>query len=107
VETNHISYNLNAAGEIELRVVLMGCASSHKTTETEMIETVTEKNVSEEKTPSIVLYFVQKNDTLWDIAKRYHTSPMSIAAQNSLTESVFASHDSSLLSLGVRKIIIR
>ena len=28
---------------------------------------------ADEKSPSIVLYFVQKNDTLWDIAKRYHT----------------------------------
>ncbi len=84
VETNHISYNLNAAGEIELRVVLMSCLSSHKTTEAELVESVTEKTVSEEKSPSIVLYFVQKNDTLWDIAKRYHTKTTYIEELNEL-----------------------
>lgn len=47
--------------------------------------------------PSLVIYFVQKNDTLWDIAKHYGVLQNKVMEANSL--------DGDNLS-GVKKLII-
>ncbi len=84
-ETNHISYNLNAAGEIELRIVLKNQITAYKMQGIDVINSIEEKEYDASDTPSIVLYFVQNNDTLWDIAKRYHTKATYIEELNELS----------------------
>ncbi|MBP3337681.1 MAG: DUF3794 domain-containing protein [Clostridia bacterium] len=37
--------------------------------------------------PMLVIYFVQSGDTIWDIAKRYKTTPEKIISANNITES--------------------
>jgi len=88
ITVNHISYNLNAAGEIELRMVLMvSAATFHKNT-VNVISDITEEEFDEKDAPSIVLYFIQKGDTLWDIAKRYHTKEEYIRKLNNIEGDV-------------------
>ena len=53
----------------------------------------------------ITVYYPMKNDTLFSVAKKYHTSPTAIAANNSLSEAVMASGDTLGLA-GVKKLII-
>ncbi len=81
-ETNHISYNLNAAGEIELRIVLVNNIAAYASRGMNVITSVEETEKGEEETPTIVLYFIQKGDTLWDIAKRYQTKTSYIEELN-------------------------
>ena len=73
LETTLINFDLGISGGIDVRVV-MSCrlqlAESGKIT---IVDSIESTGVADAKSPSIVLYFVQKNDTLWDIAKRYHT----------------------------------
>ena len=83
-ETNHVSYNLNAAGEIELRIVLKNNITAFKTSGADIINSVEEQETDDCDMPSIILYFVQNNDTLWDIAKRYHTKAAYIEELNEL-----------------------
>ncbi len=42
--------------------------------------------VDKKNRPSITIYFVQKNDDLWDIAKRYNTTTEQILLSNKTTE---------------------
>ncbi|MBQ9097639.1 MAG: DUF3794 domain-containing protein [Clostridia bacterium] len=84
ITINHISYNLNAAGEIELRMVLMVSAASFGKNTVNVISDISEEEFDQEDSPSIVLYFIQKGDTLWDIAKRYHTKEEYIRKLNNL-----------------------
>ena len=44
---------------------------------------------NEEKSvfPMLVIYFVQSDDTMWDIAKRYKTTPDKIKCANNMTET--------------------
>ena len=53
----------------------------------------------------ITVYYPNAKDTLFSVAKKYHTSPTAIASANSLTESVFGDGVSSALS-GVKKLVI-
>lgn len=69
-EIRHTSYNLNAAGEAELRCILSLSANIINKRKINVIESV-ETDDSKEIKNGIVIYFVQNGDTLWNIAKHY------------------------------------
>ena len=73
IEINTINYNLGASGEVDLRIVMSCHAEVCKDEKVRIVDSIASSERANEKSPSIVLYFVQKGDTLWDIAKRYHT----------------------------------
>lgn len=84
ITANHISYNLNAAGEVELRMVLAVSAAAFGRNTVNIISDISEEEFDRGDSPSIVLYFIQKGDTLWDIAKRYHTKEEYIRKLNNI-----------------------
>ena len=55
----------------------------------------------------LTVYYPEPDETLFDIAKKFHKSQISVAATNSITENVFADKTSPLTSLGVKKVIIK
>lgn len=98
LETNHISYNMNAAGEIEVRIVLSADVAAYKIEGIDIISNISEEELKADETPSIILYFVQKGDTLWDIAKRYHTKTTYIEDLNELKGSSIQEGEQLLIS---------
>ncbi len=61
-----------------------------------------------ESDPSLItVYYPESDETLFDVAKKFHKTQISVAAANSITESVFADKTSSLDALGVKKIVIK
>ena len=55
----------------------------------------------------VTVYYPDASESLFSIAKRFHTSVIDIAESNRLSESVFASSDSPLGASGVKKLIIK
>jgi hypothetical protein len=55
----------------------------------------------------VTVYYPDASESLFAIAKKFHTSVRDIAAANKLSESVFASANHSLGGLGVEKILIK
>ena len=55
----------------------------------------------------ITVYYPEAGESLFGIAKRYHTSVGAIAEDNSLSESVFSDLSSPILSSGVKRLIIK
>lgn len=55
----------------------------------------------------VTVYYPDASESLFEIARRFHTSTRSIAESNRLTEAVFSSATDSLGALGVTKLIIR
>lgn len=90
VEVDHFSYNMNAASEMEIRYIL---GISSKVIKTSTVELITQAEIDTEEVadaqaqPSIVIYFVQRNDTLWNIAKKYHTTIQEITAVNDIEDN--------------------
>lgn len=83
----HTSYNLNPSGEAEIRCILSVCAKVSVNNTLELIDDLEVLPLSKEQRKGIVLYFVQKNDTLWDIAKRYYVSQNDILSVNNLEDT--------------------
>lgn len=82
---NHCSYTLSGDDSLELRFVLGLNVKSLRTGNTILVENMTPFIPEEENfCPSIILYFVQKGDTLWNIAKTYHTTVETIKTLNHL-----------------------
>lgn len=83
-EIEHCSYSLNIANEVELRCILSVTA---KILDKQNIDIICGCNLSELTAASkmgIVIYFVQRGDTLWNIAKRYHIAINDIVSLNKL-----------------------
>lgn len=82
-EVGHISFNMNSAREIELRVTVEICLRAVSPGQTMLIDSMEQNEDAETVTiPSMIIYFVQSGDTLWDIAKRYRTTPDAIIEAN-------------------------
>ena len=67
----------------------------------------TTDEVFEKESSVVTVYYPTGNETLFDIARRFHTSTIAVAADNSLTESVFADSDKPFAASGIKKLIIR
>jgi nucleoid-associated protein YgaU len=86
-EVKHTSYNLNMAGEIELRCILSLNANIIRKRKIEIInDVVTEERENDDK-KGIVIYFVQRGDNLWEVAKRYAVPRNEILKFNNMDET--------------------
>lgn len=61
----------------------------------------------EPRSSRVTVYYPAKNDTLFEVAKKYHTSASQIAKDNALTESVMNSFDKPDSLAGIKKLIIK
>ena len=55
----------------------------------------------------ITVYYPDSGESIFSVAKRFHTSVRNIAEDNSLSESVFAAPHAPLLAMGQKKLIIK
>ncbi len=85
VTDQSVSFVLNGASEIELRCSLEFYARAVKKHQVEMV-TGGEVTRDQEKTEDrgLVIYFAQKGDSLWDVAKYYRTDMERVMALNGL-----------------------
>lgn len=54
----------------------------------------------------ITVYYPTKDETLFSVAKRFHTSTVKVAKDNDITESVFSEENPGGILTGVKKLII-
>lgn len=81
---DHVSYTLSGSNSLELRFVLGLAVKSMQTGEMHLIEEIAPCEEDEKLHPCVVLYFVQQGDSLWKIAKHYHTTVEQIKNLNQL-----------------------
>ena len=82
-DLEHIAYTISSPRDLELRSIIL---LSLKAMSPGSCQLVSEINYNTEASPSqlpqMVVYFVQKGDSLWSIAKRYRISPDQLLATN-------------------------
>ncbi|MBO5364558.1 MAG: DUF3794 domain-containing protein [Clostridia bacterium] len=84
VYLDHVSYTLSGNDSLELRFILGLTVKSLKTGDTVFVEDIALRPDAGKLHPCIVLYFVQKGDSLWKIAKEYHTTVEALKSLNNL-----------------------
>ncbi len=101
VDAGHSSYSIDGAMGVNVRAVLKVSANliSDKTiTVINDIEFDEGAKIDKSNQAGITVYFVQNGDSLWDIAKRYHTTESEISGINKL-------EDGSSLAIGQQLLI--
>ena len=83
------SYTLNSDGSIEIRCNVSVSGIVYTTKETGLITDITfEERGKQNDIASITVYFVQENDDLWSVAKKYLTSIDKVKALNKMESDV-------------------
>lgn len=98
VKLVHTSFSLNPANEAEIRSILSASARVFERNNVEIIDEIFISEPDENQVKGIVLYFVQKNESLWDISKRYFVSQKEILSVNNL-------EDDAVIKEGMRLLI--
>ncbi len=91
VDTQHSSYSIEGAMGINVRAVLKVTANLISDKDIAVINDIDfDENAKIDKSgqAGITVYFVQNGDSLWDIAKRYHTTESEIASINKLDDGI-------------------
>ncbi len=95
----HTAYTINGDGCLDLRFVLGLSLKALKTGEVCLIEGLSEIPMENPTFPAMLLYFVQEGDSLWKIAKRYHTTVETIKALNALeSDTIYPGQQLKLLA---------
>lgn len=94
----HTSFSLSPANEAEIRFILSASANVFERCTTELISDISISEPDENTENGIILYFVQKNESLWDISKQYSVSQNDILTINNLSSDT-------LLTDGMRLLI--
>jgi LysM repeat protein len=101
VEANveHISYDKVSSREVDLKIIVECVAKTFYKTSIDIVKSVTEMELPEniKNMPSIVIYCVQPNDTLWKIAKRYNTTIEDIVKINDIENPDYVEAGSKIL----------
>ena len=91
IKLGYLNFNLLSHNEIELKILLDINASIE---EEEKLKVITNINFDDmdkeilENSPSMIVYIAQKNDTLWQIAKRYNVEIDDLKQVNDLENEI-------------------
>ncbi len=86
---DHVSYTLSGEDGLELRFVLGITVKSYQSGNTVVVEEMAPAlPQGHGSCPNMILYFVQKGDTLWNIAKTYRTTVDAIKTLNQLDSDI-------------------
>ncbi len=81
-DLEHMSYTISGPRDIEVRITTALHIKAVALGNCDLISEIEYDEKPLPKAASMVVYFVNKGDTLWDIAKRYRTTPEAITEIN-------------------------
>lgn len=87
----HCSYTITGANTVSVAVEPQVCATLYDNTKYELLCDICEDEAASgenERRSSIVLYFADAGESVWDIARRYNSSVSEIKTLNSVTEDM-------------------
>jgi len=89
VETVSCSYNLEPDGSVDVKIILRTQIKLYKNTKVKIIDKAEEIAIDKADfglKPSIIVYFVQPGDTLWEIGKKFKVALEDLIKINNLAK---------------------
>ena len=102
ISTGIDSESINASCTLEANAVVY----EEKSLRILTTSTAKETEPFEKNDSQIKVYYPAAGDTLFSVAKRFHTSSVKVATDNSIAESVFASDNPDGKLAGIKRLII-
>lgn len=99
-EVNHIGYAITGDDTLEVRLSVLFITLTNEEENINIISDCSEAEYIPTKRPSVIVSFVNKGDTLWDIAKKHNIAVSHLASANAMDEN-------SVLTVGEKLIIPR
>ena len=90
ININSIKYSFNENKSLEISTNINFLCSVHKTQNINLIENILadeEKEITKDKNSSLILYYAQANEKIWDISKKYFIPESLIKEENDLSDS--------------------
>lgn len=91
VLTNNVSFNMQSASCIEVSSELCVIADIYTKENVNLVTEICidENNVKQKNTDSaLIIYYADEGECLWDIARKYNSSPQEISEINSLQDEI-------------------
>ncbi len=98
ITIENLSYNLNSKGEIEIKYALIQEGRVTRNVKLNIICDAEEEDKCEDN--DIVIYFVRKGDSLWEIGKKYGVRVEDIIKVNNLDNDIIIEGQKLLIPLG-------
>lgn len=86
---NHVGYNISGSDAVDLRFILGISLKLVKNDRVKLIKSMElceKQGAADDGMRNYIIYFVQNGDTLWNIAKRYHTTVDDIVNNNDIPD---------------------
>lgn len=102
VITNNVSFNLQGAGCIEVSAELCVVADIFTKEKVNLVTDICidENNVKQKSSDSaLIIYYADAGEQLWDIARKYNSSPQEICEINSLQDEILLSKKTLLIPI--------
>ncbi|MBQ8303062.1 MAG: DUF3794 domain-containing protein [Clostridia bacterium] len=110
VEARVLAYNASAtldANRLYATCTLESCVAVCEAKSEKILTTMAKSDGAEySSVAGITVYYPTESDTLFSVAKRFHTSSLKVARDNDISESVFASDNPEGKLVGIKKLLI-
>ena len=96
----NINYNLsNNNSDIDLKIDFVILGEIYNNTNFNMItDIITDESKNIEKdNSSLIIYYANKDEKIWDIARKYHSSPEIIKNENNLSDDIILNNSMILI----------
>lgn len=103
--TDSVEYRRIDDGQIQLKVNMKFNAKVKDNLNIEGVARITAEDIDMSEIPSVVIYYVKPNDTLWKIAKKYHTTVDEIKEYNALKDEMIYPNEQLIIPKRTRKIV--
>lgn len=80
------SYTITSSNQIEVQVELLIQAEIYEIIEKDFITEIIDTDEKIYNGESIIIYFSNENENIWDISKKFSTSPQRLKDENNITE---------------------
>lgn len=96
-QVKNAGYVISGENNLELRINISFCAYTATEEDITLFTSCEEAEYTPKSRPSVIVSFVNKNDTLWDIAKKYNIPVASLASANAIDENASLAVGSKLI----------
>ena len=88
IKVKEIEYRSIDSTQLQIKVLVSVDVTVKEERSVEGITEINIEVITENKRPSVIVYYVKPNDTLWDIAKKYRSTVDDLKEYNDLKDNI-------------------